>query len=555
MKLFFYYAFCSVKNQIRKLFKTWVAVLLLVCIAIGVVFGLVAASLEELAMDEDDPTVEGEIPPEEELPPEDEESLPALSQKETYRIVEAVIGGILLVMVIFEVMGAEKNGSNIFTMADVNLLFASPMRPQSVLMFRLCCQMGAMIFLGIYLLIEVPMMITSFGFTPLAAVVAVLTFAMAVIFGKLLNVLLYTLCSTHVTLKKWLRPALYLFVAAVAVGYIAVWQGEPGMTPWSAAIAYFSASWSRYVPIWGWLRAIVMLSLENNLPGVALCAVGLIAAMVGMTLLIRHIRADFYEDAMAHSSETAELLQAAQESRSTGVVRKNKKDRSDKLLRDGIKHGWGANVFFFKAMYNRFRFGHLRYFTKTAETYLITALGVVLLDRMVFHSGSLLPVALVLSAFVFFRALGNPLPQDIGINLFLMTPENSWAKMFWSMLGGTVNCILDLLPAMLVAVIGLGESPLAAVAWLLFAVSIDFYASMAHTFIDLSVSGRLTKQIQQVILILVLYFGLLPDILLLVLGGILEQMSLFAVLAGGFNIALGALFFSLSPLFLLRGRQ
>ena len=548
MKLFFYYAFCSVKNQ------TWVAILLLVCLVFGVVIGLVAASLEELAGDVDDPSIEDEIPPED-IPPEDEEMLPELSEEEKHRIVEAVISGILLVMVIFEVMSAEKNGSNIFTMADVNLLFASPMRPQSVLLFRLCCQMGAMIFLGIYLLIEVPMMITSMGFTPLSAVVAVLTFAMAVIFGKLLNVLLYTLCSTNAVLKKWLRPALYVFVALVGLGYVAVWQQTPGTTPWSAAIDYFSAPWSRYLPIWGWLRAIVMFSLEENLLGVGLCALGLVAAMIGMVVLIRHIRADFYEDALAHSSETAELLQAAQENRTTGVVRKNKKDRSDKLVRDGMKHGCGANVFFFKAIYNRFRFGHLRFFTKTAETYLVAALGIVLLERLVLETDSLLPVALTLSAFVFFRALGNPLPQDIGSNIFLMTPESSWAKMFWSMLGGTVNCALDLLPAMLVAMLGLQANPLAVLGWMLFAVSIDVYASTANTFIDLSVSGLLTQQLRQVIVILFSYFGLLPDVVLLVVGGIFEMMPLFAALAGGFNIALGALFFSLSPIFLLRGRQ
>ncbi len=554
MKLFFYYAFCSVKNQIRKLFKTWVAVLLAVCVIFGLVVGVIAASIEELIEGTDDPSIEEEIPPEE-LPPEDEELLPEMSQEEIYRIVEAVIGGILLVMVIFEVMGAEKNGSNIFPMADVNLLFASPMRPQSVLMFRLCCQMGAMIFLGIYLLIEVPMLITSFGFTPLSAVVAVLTFAMAVIFGKLLNVLLYTLCSTHLTLKKWLRPALYTFVALVGLGYVAVWQSDPGATPWNAAIDYFSAPWSRYIPIWGWLRAIVMLSLQEDLLGVVLCAVGLIAAMVGMALLIRHIRADFYEDALAHSSETAALLQAAQENRTTGVVRKNKKDRSDKLIRDGIRHGWGANAFFFKAMYNRFRFGHLRYFTKTAETYLVTALGVALMEKLVFQTNSFLPVALVLSAMVFFRSLGNPLPQDIGINLFLMTPESSWAKMLWSLLGGTVNCVLDLAPAMLLATVVLQVNPLAALGWLLFAVSIDVYSSTANTFIDLSVSGLLTQQLRQVVVILFIYFGLLPDVALLIVGGVLGMMPLFAALAGAFNVALGALFFALSPLFLLRGRQ
>ena len=43
MKLFFYYAFHSFVNQIRKVLKTWVAVFFLVCIVIGAAIGIGAA--------------------------------------------------------------------------------------------------------------------------------------------------------------------------------------------------------------------------------------------------------------------------------------------------------------------------------------------------------------------------------------------------------------------------------------------------------------------------------------------------------------------------------
>ena len=551
MKLFLYYAFCTVKNQIRKLFKTWVAIFLLVCIAIGVVVGLIASSVDSM-IEEDLPPEDEEIveDPGEELPPEEE--LPQMSEQEIMRIAEAVIAGLLLVMVVFEVLGAEKNGSNIFMMADVNLLFSSPMRPQSVLLFRLCCQMGAMIFLGIYLLLEVPMMIDTFGLSPLTAAVIVFSFALSILFGKLLNVLLYTLCSTHIALKKWLRPALYLTIGAIGGGYVISWQGS-GATPWDAAIDYFGAPWSRYIPVFGWIRAMIMAAWENRLGMVALCALGLALAMVGMVVLIRHIRADFYEDAMAHSAQMAATMQAAQDGAT--IVKTRSKDRSDKVRRDGVMRGSGANVFFFKTLYNRFRFAHMRVFTKTSETYLVTALGVVILQRLVFEADGLLPVALVLCGLVFFRALGNPLPQDVETHIFLMMPADPWAKMLWSLLGGALNCALDLLPAMLLATVLLGANPLIAVAWLLFAVSIDLYASCACTFITLSMPVSLSKQLQQAVLILFIYFGLLPDVGLIVVGAVTGFISLGALGAGIFNILLSALLYSFSPLFLLRGRR
>lgn len=552
MKLFLYYVFCTVKNQIRKLFKTWVAIFLLVCMLIGGVIGGIAASLDSMVEDELPPEdVEMVEPSEDELPPEDD-AISSMSEEEIMRTAEAVIAGLLLLLVVMEVLGAEKNGSNIFMMADVNLLFASPMRPQSVLMFRLCAQMGAMIFLGIYLLLEVPMMMDLFGISALTAAVIVLSFALSTVFGKLLNVLLYTLCSTHETLKRWLRPALYLTIGAIGGAYVVSWQRSM-TTPWEAAVDYFSAPWSRYIPVFGWIRAMIMSAWEDNLGGVALWAAGLAVAMVGMVVLIRHIRADFYEDAMAHSAEMATRLQAAQEGAT--IVKNRSKDRSDKLRRDGVMRGSGASVFFWKTLYNRFRFAHLRVFTKTSETYLVAALGVVLLQQMVFKTDDLLPVALVLCGLVFFRALGNPLPQDVETHIFLMTPADPWAKMLWSLLGGALNSVLDLLPAMLLATVLLGANPLSALAWLLLAVSIDLYASTACTFITLSIPVSLSKQIQQAILVLFIYFGLLPDVGLIVAGAVTGFISLGAVGAGLCNVLLSALLYAFSPLFLLRGRR
>lgn len=42
MKLFFYYVTHTFKNQLRKLFKTWIMIFLAVCVAVGILSGLVA---------------------------------------------------------------------------------------------------------------------------------------------------------------------------------------------------------------------------------------------------------------------------------------------------------------------------------------------------------------------------------------------------------------------------------------------------------------------------------------------------------------------------------
>ena len=52
MSLFAYYAWHSFKNQLKKLFKTWVLIFLLVCMLLGGLIGGGIATLENIAEDQ-----------------------------------------------------------------------------------------------------------------------------------------------------------------------------------------------------------------------------------------------------------------------------------------------------------------------------------------------------------------------------------------------------------------------------------------------------------------------------------------------------------------------
>ena len=260
-----------------------------------------------------------------------------------------------------------------------------------------------------------------------------------------------------------------------------------------------------------------------------------------------HIR-PVYEDAMAKSEETAEILARAQSSEGGLFVgTRRKKDRSDSLTRDGLNKGSGAGIFLQKAIYNRWRFAHLKIFTKTAETYLIFSVGVSLLVRFVAESNTLVPTALTLAALAFFRTLGNPLTQDTQMSYFTLIPETTGKKLFFSLMGGSYNCLMDVIIGLIPAVLILNASPLDALLWAVVIVSIDFYATVTATFIDLSVPVHTGKTIKQFIQILFIYFGLIPDVVVIALSLALLQMPVMAA-AGTIliNLFFGGLFFFLS---------
>ena len=185
MKLFLYYAFCSVKNQIRKLFKSWVAIFLAVCLLFGVLLGIGIGVVDSF-LGEDVPEEEIEtVVPEEEPEPLDPETAVAVA--------EMISFGVVLAVLFFSVITADKNGSFIFLMADVNLLFSAPMKPQSVLLFRLMSQIFLTLFASIYLLFQLPNLIVNLGMDAMTVIAIMAVWVMTLVYGKLLNILIYTI--------------------------------------------------------------------------------------------------------------------------------------------------------------------------------------------------------------------------------------------------------------------------------------------------------------------------------------------------------------------------
>ncbi len=541
MKLFFYYAFCSFKNQIKKLFRSWVAIFLAVCLLLGVVLGLGVGLLTTfLEEDSGDEAVTEEIP-EEELEGE------PLDPETALGLAELAVAGVVLLILFFSVFSADKNGSSIFLMADVNLLFSAPLKPQSVLLFRLGLQIFLLLFTGFYFL---PNLTLNMGLSVAIAFVMLAIWVIALLYGRLLSILLYTVCSTHASLKKWIRPVLYALVILLA-GCFYLHHTSSGASLLTSAFGFFNTPLSRWIPIYGWLKGLMAWALLGDWLRFALSLLLLVGCVPPLAIGIWHVKADFYEDAMAKSAETAEKQAATQ----SGKTVQRTKDRGDRIRRDGLRHGSGASMFFFKTVYNRFRFAYLRMFTKTSLFYLFLAVGLAVLLLLVADRSFYPLVGLLLSVVVFFRSMGNPISRDVNTDYFVTIPASPWAKVGFSLLGGSFDCALDLLPASVLSAILMRASVWEAVAYFLLALSLDFYASNVMLFLELSLPTSLALQIKQAISILFIYFGILPIGAVVLVGFILHLYLPFLYVAAMSSVLIGGVLFAFSPLFIQFGRK
>ena len=548
MRMFLYYALHSFVNQLKKIFKTWVMVFILVCFVMGIGIGLLANTIEKTAQ-------KNQVAVEETVEQEDEDEAPAQEKPNVIRdgigyanFIELLAGGIILLSFVLSMINADKNAGKIFLPADVNLLFPSPLKPQSVMLFRIGMQLGTMIVMGVYMLFQLPNLVINAGLGIWAALALILAFTMTTFFGTLLQLLLYLLCSLSATFKKLMRPGITAILALVAGGYF-VFRRTSGQDYLTAASNFFNGEASRWIPIWGWMKGFCRMAVDGNL-GMALLFLALLVAGGALLVWIMwSLKVDFYEDAMAKSEEVAELMEAARNS-SSGMAVRRKKDRSEKLRRDGIKHGRGASVFFFKNVYNRFRFAHFGIFSKTMEFYLFVAVAAGLVCRFAIKTGNVLLLVAVFGVITFFRSMGNALEADTKMAYFMMIPESTWMKMFYSLMAGMAETALDLSVPMIVGALIMGANPLEALVWVLALLSIYFFSVTVGTFIGVSVPTNAGQMVKQFAQILFIYFGLLPDIIILAFGVATKHLVLGIAGALGCNIVLGLIFFSLASLFL-----
>ena len=158
MRLFLYYWGHTIFNTLKRMMKTWLAILL-VCAVMGGIIGLIIGTALPKNKDEDKKndskieSVEGEEGEEgEEASAEDKDADEAASKapkkeagyKKALRergigrsqVVDLIVSLVFFLQLAINITNSKQAGK-IFQPGDVPMLFASPMRPQSVMLFRL----------------------------------------------------------------------------------------------------------------------------------------------------------------------------------------------------------------------------------------------------------------------------------------------------------------------------------------------------------------------------------------------------------------------------------
>src|SRR5690606_22060129 len=168
-----------------------------------------------------------------------------------------IIGGVTilaLIILIYQLFRATKNNVSFFKMADVNLLFTAPVKPENILIYymgrSILPSLGGSIIFVAYASSQAfdtyDMNVTNFIFLVLAA--ALFFFIVSPI-----KFLVYTLNSKY-DVMEYIRTGV-IALAVLLSGMIII----PGLMAeifWQGMFAWISSPWFDFFPIVGWSRGI-----------------------------------------------------------------------------------------------------------------------------------------------------------------------------------------------------------------------------------------------------------------------------------------------------------
>lgn len=425
-----YQLLCSIKNRLLRMLKKPLGL-----IAMLVLFGLMLfASLQSAA-----------------------ERDPSFAPFEAYTGIAVL--AICFLFTYLNLIRGLSTGTTFFFMADVNLLFCSPVVPQKILVYGIVKQLGTTALTTLVLFFQIPNLINFFNM-PGRGIFALLISWFLMMFTCQTGALwLYSFVSSHPNFRsplRWMLNALCILAAALA--FLPMLKG---LSAGEALSLSGSMLLLDFFPIAGWAKGITTAVIAQNYPLAAVFFALMLLFNGVAVFFIRRQGSDYYEDVLLCTEQRFAVQSAAKEGRVLDVSK-------TKAGRLGIGRGKGASVLFFRQLTEQRRKSRLLFLDSKSLLFVGCGAAMALFLKQVEEPRAALYAALGFSSYLLmFLGAQSGSSIDLLKPYVYLIPESPLKKLIWMCPFGAIKSGIDglLLFAVLKVICGfpLWEMLLAAV--------------------------------------------------------------------------------------------
>lgn len=340
---------------------------------------------------------------------------------------------LLLYSVVFVLISKNGfyNGASMFSMADVNMIFVSPLKQNTVLSFGLFQQLGRSLLIGYFILFQYSLLNEAYGIGWSAIIYILIGYAITVFLSQMTAMVIYSFTSGDDKKCTYVKIIYYLLIGAFVVYALALAWRNGGINIENLVYSTRSIV-ARLFPVSGILAFAVEGAIKgqliNIIDGVLYCAVFWVFYRIAITL----INSDYYEDVL----QSAEVSYSAIQSVREGKVNE-KTPRNIKVGDTGFNKGYGANVI---AQKHKIENRRSRIFLLNASSLFTIAFSIV--SCFIFKDE---PVGiLVANIYILTMSIGSSRwSKELALPYVYMIPQKSYKKLFYTLKGELAPLVLE----------------------------------------------------------------------------------------------------------------
>lgn len=360
---------------------------------------------------------------------------PRFSDPEEYRDVSelfAIILAIYALMYIMTCFNGITRGGSLYSMADVNLTFVSPIPSEKILFYGLIQQLGTSLMVGLFILYQYAWINMTYGVSFGFILLVLLGYALCVYCGQITSMVIYANVSDSVK-KRRIAKAIILGVCLAAAGFIAyqVYFNNLGLLPGIAEA--INNRLFDFFPVAGWLRStIVGLYYADALS--ALMWLGIVVAYIIVSaILISRTGDSFYEDVLQSTERTFKAVTASKSGQISEATPEN-----IKLGKLGIGKGFGANTIYYK---HRLEDRRARVLFFDTTTLVFMAVNTVF--AFIMRKDGIAPVFAFSTYMMIFSAWTGRWVKELVKHYIYLIPETPFKKLLYCVRGTAQKILIE----------------------------------------------------------------------------------------------------------------
>lgn len=353
---------------------------------------------------------------------------------------------LILITFFYSLYSGTKKVKSRFNMSDVNLIFVSPIKPQTVMLYGIVKKIALEFFTSIYVLFQISNFMNNLNINAATKILFSITYIIfQLIFCNVLKLFIFALCSKYKKLGSIIRNFIKSIIV-IAIGSIIILIVKNGFENFLVNFFVKSAdtltytAFFKYIPVFGWMREIAL----QTLTGVKFSYFIYIILILLLTALLIYItyaiKLDFYEDMLSSAEINERMKNIKSGKKSYNTDKKGFILKPFKNVSLNLKKIYGSKVLLFK---------HINEYSKRSLIFFINTYSVILLLISIllgiFAKGVDIKIILiVVSGILFFSSgLGGKIYTEISYYFIFILPDSPQKKLFYGIASSLIKLFSD----------------------------------------------------------------------------------------------------------------